>query len=72
LAGISFRTLRALVAERTDCTLRTGNTLRADWSLVALRSLVRDRHRFNDEIGLDHLDVELWTGFDREVEIGAT
>jgi hypothetical protein len=39
--------------------------------LVALRPLVRDRHRFNHDIRLDHLDVELGAGFDRELEVYA-
>jgi hypothetical protein len=72
LAGIAFRALRTLIAERTDWTWRAGNTLNSLRSLVALRPLVSDGHRFNDHVGLDHFDVELGAGFDRQLEVGAT
>jgi hypothetical protein len=52
-------------------TNRAGNAWRPDRTLVAFRALVGHRHRFNNDIRLDHIDLEDRAGFDREIDIGA-
>jgi hypothetical protein len=60
-----------LVALRSDLARRPGNTLRADWPLIALGPLVGDRQGFDDHIGPRHIDLERLAGFDREIDIHA-